>query len=126
MEEDIEFLIATLYKKGQISLKMNSVIYSPASTSADDAYKFITKREYREKILLEMKETPKAQWIKAVKDVIRDFFCRSVVSDDADALMRDFRNYGSSKKATLEDILRSDYGRDSKLPGKAVLERQLD
>lgn len=125
VEEDIEFLIATLYKKSQISLKMNSVIYSPASTSAEDAYKFITKREYREKILLEMKETPKTQWVKAVKDVIRDFFCRSVVSDDADALMRDFRNYGSSKKATIEDILRSDYGRDSKLPGKSVLEKAV-
>lgn len=125
VEEDIEFLIATLYKKGQISLKMNSVIYSPASTSAEDAYKFITKREYREKILLEMKETPRTQWVKAVKDVIRDFFSRSVVSDDADALMRDFRNYGSSKKATIEDILRSDYGRDSKLPGKSVLEKAV-
>ena len=125
VEEDIEFLIATLYKKGQISLKMNSVIYSPASTSAEDAYKFITKREYREKILLEMKETPKTQWVKAVKDVIRDFFSRSVVSDDADALMRDFRNYGSSKKAVIEDILRSDYGRDSRLPGKAVLEKAV-
>ena len=125
VEEDIEFLIATLYKKGQISLKMNSVIYSPASTSAEDAYKFITKREYREKILLEMKETPKTQWVKAVKDVIRDFFSRSVVSDDADALMRDFRNYGSSKKAVIEDILRSDYGRDSRLPGKDVLEKAV-
>ena len=72
-----------------------------------------------------MKETPKTQWIKAVKDVIRDFFCRSVVSDDADALMRDFRNYGSSKKVTIEDILKSDYGRDSKLPGKAVLEKAV-
>ena len=125
VEEDIEFLIATLYKKSQISLKMNSVIYSPANTSAEDAYKFITKREYREKILLEMKETPKTQWVKAVKDVIRDFFSRSVVSDDADALMRDFRNYGSSKKAVIEDILRSDYGRDSRLPGKAVLEKAV-
>ena len=125
VEEDIEFLIATLYKKGQISLKMNSVIYSPASTSADEAYKLITKREYREKILLEMKETPKTQWVKAVKDVIRDFFSRSVVSDDADALMRDYRNYGSSKKAVIEDILRSDYSRDSRLPGKAVLEKAV-
>ncbi len=125
VEEDVEFLIATLYKKGQISLKMNSVIYSPASTSADDAYKYITKREYREKILLEMKETPKTQWIKAVKDVIRDFFCRSVVTDDADALMRDFRSYGISKKNDFEAVLRNDYVRDSKLPGKAILEKAV-
>ena len=121
IKEDVEFLIATLYKKGQISLKMNSVIYSPVSTSADDAYKYITRREFREKILLEMKETPKTQWIKVVKDVIRDFFCRSVVTDDTDVLMRDFKNYGSSKKTTFEKILEKDYGRNSKLPGKAVL-----
>ena len=33
IEEDVEYLIATLYKKGKISLKMNSVIYSPGSGS---------------------------------------------------------------------------------------------
>ena len=125
VEEDVEYLIATLYKKGQISLKMNSVIYSPASTLPDDAYKFITKREYREKILLEMKETPKTQWIKSVKDVIRDFFCKSVTTDDADALMRDFRNHGTTKKNALGEILKDDYGKDSKLPGKAVLEKAI-
>lgn len=125
IEEDIEYLIATLYKKGQISLKMNSVIYSPASTPADDVYKYITKREFREKVLLEMKETPKAQWIKAVKDVIRDFFGRSVVTDDSDSLMRDFRNYAETKKAAITDVLRDDYSKDSKLPGKSVLEKAI-
>lgn len=125
VEEDVEYLIATLYKKGQISLKMNSVIYSPASTLPDDAYKFITKREYREKILLEMKETPKTQWIKSVKDVIRDFFCKSVTTDDSDALMRDFRNHGTTKKNALGEILKDDYGKDSKLPGRAVLEKAI-
>lgn len=125
IEEDIEYLIASLYKKGQISLKMNSVIYSPASTPADDVYKYITKREFREKVLLEMKETPKAQWIKAVKDVIRDFFGRSVVTDDSDSLMRDFRNYAETKKAAITDVLRDDYNKDSKLPGKSVLEKAI-
>lgn len=90
-EVDVQYLIATLYKKGQISLKMNSVIYTPASTLPDDAYKFLTKKEYREKMLLQMKAVPKNTWVKSVKDVIKDFFGRSVVSDDTDALMRDFR-----------------------------------
>lgn len=125
VEEDVEFLIASLYKKGKISLKMNSVIYSPASTGAEDAYKYITRREYREKILLERKEMPKPQWVKAVKDVIRDFFCRSVVTEDTDVLMRDFRGFGSYKKAEIEEVLRRDYGRESKLPGKAVLEKAV-
>ena len=125
LEEDVEYLIAVRYKKGQIALKMNSVVYSPASTTADDAYKYITKKEYREKILLEVKETPKNQWIKSVKDVIRDFFGKAVINDDSDALMRDFKNYASGKKVELTGILQKDYGQNSPLPAKDVIEKAI-
>lgn len=124
-EVDVQYLIATLYKKGQISLKMNSVIYTPASTLPDDAYKFLTKKEYREKMLLQIKAVPKNTWVKSVKDVIKDFFGRSVVSDDTDALMRDFRTYGQTKKANFEAVLRDEYGRDSQLPGRELLEKAI-
>lgn len=124
-EEDIEFLIATLYRKGQISLKMNSVIYTPASTTPDDAYKYITKREYREKVLLEIKEVAPQQHIKAVKDIIREFFGRTVTSDDQDTLMRDYRTYAETKKSAIEAVIRDDYGINSKLPGKAILDKAL-
>ena len=124
-EEDIEFLIATLYRKGQISLKVNSIIYTPASTTPEDAYKYITKRDYREKVLLEIKEVAPQQHIKAVKDVIREFYGKSVTSDDQDTLMRDYRNYAQNKKASIEDVIREDYGVNSKLPGKKVLDKAL-
>ena len=124
-EEDIQFLIATLYRKGQLSLKMNSVIYTPASTTPEDAFKYITKREFREKILLEIKEVAPQQHIKAVKDVIREFFGKTVVSDDQDTLMRDYRSYAETKKTAIETVLRDDYGTGSKLPGKAILEKAL-
>lgn len=124
-EEDIEFLIAKLYKNGQISLKMNSVVYSPASTSADDAYRYITKREYREKILLEIKAVPQSKWIKSVKDVIRDFYGKTVMTEDTDALMRDFQHYGNAKRKNVNDVLRTEYGTDSVLPGKNILEKAI-
>lgn len=125
IEEDIQYLIATLYKKSQISLKMNSIVYSPASTSPEDAFKYITKREYREKILLELKENPKTQWIKAVKDVIRDFFGKSVMTDDSDSLMRDFKHYAEVKRRELEECLKEDYRVNPSLPGKEVLEKAI-
>ena len=124
-ELDVEYLIATLYKKGQIALKMNSVIYSPASTNPDDAYKYITKKEYREKISLAMKEIPKTQWIKSVKTVITDFLGRTVVTDDADVLMRDFRGYAQTKKASMQTLLREEYQKNEKLPGKKLLEKSV-
>ena len=124
-ELDVEYLIATLYKKGQIALKMNSVIYSPASTNPDDAYKYITKKEYREKISLAMKEIPKTQWIKSVKTVITDFLGRTVVTDDTDVLMRDFRGYAQTKKASMQTLLREEYHKNEKLPGKKLLEKSV-
>lgn len=124
-EEDIEFLIATLYRKGQISLKVNSIIYTPASTTPEDAYKYITKREFREKVLIEIKAIAPPQHIKAVKDVIREFFGKTVTTDDQDSLMRDYRNYAATKKGAIEEVLREDYGVNSKLPGKKVLEKAL-
>jgi len=125
IEDDIQYLIATLYKKSFISLKMNSVVYSPAGTSPEEAYKYITKREFREKILLEMKETPKTKWIKSVKDVIKDFYGKSVISDDADSLMRDFKHYADVKTKEIEECLREDYRDNPKLPGKNVLEKAI-
>ena len=125
IEEDVEYLIALLYRKGQISLKMNSVIYTPASTSPDEAYKLITKRENREKVLLEIKEVAAPQHIKSAKDIIREFFGRTVTNDDQDSLMRDFRSYGETKKTEIEKVLEKDYGSKSKLPGKALLDKSI-
>lgn len=124
-EEDIEFLIATLYRKGQISLKVNSIIYTPASTTPEDAYKYITKREFREKVLIEIKEVAPQQHIKAVKDVIREFYGRTVTTDDQDSLMLNYRNYATTKRAAIVEVLREDYGINSKLPGKKILEKAL-
>lgn len=125
IEDDIEYLIAALYRKGQISLKMNSIIYTPANTAPEDAYRYITKREFREKVLLEIKEAAPQQHIKAVKDVIREFYGKTVTSDDQDILMRDYRSYAEIKKAEIEEALRVDYGMDSALPGRKVLEKSL-
>ena len=122
-EEDIEYLIATLYKKGKISFKINSVVYSPATTSADEAFKYLTKREYREKVLLEVKAVPKNVWIKSVKEIIHDFLGHSPMTDDSDSLMRDFQSYCTSKKSRIDTLLHDDYQPGSPLPGKDVLEK---
>ena len=123
--DDIEYLIAVLYRRGHISLKMNSVIYTPAGTAPEDAYKYITKREFREKVLLEIKEAAPQQHIRAVKDVIKEFFGKTVTSDDQDTLMRDYRSYAQTKRLAIENVLRDNYGMNSRLPGRKILEKSL-
>lgn len=125
VEEDVEYLIASLYKKGKITLKMNSVIYTPASTSPEDAFKYLTKREYREKILLELKEIPQKAWIQSVREITEDFFGRAVMSDDTDTIMRNFQTCCTVKKETLDGLLREDYRGNIPLPGKQLLEKAV-
>ena len=124
-EEDVEYLVAALYKKGKISLKINSVIYSPATTKADEAYRYLTKREFREKVLLELKEVPKNAWIKSVKEIIHDFFGHTPMTDDSDSLMRDFKSYCITKRTFIEETLKADYPKDSPLPGRSLLEKSI-
>lgn len=47
------------------------------------------------------------------------------MTDDTDSLMRDFRSYCTTKKANIETVLKEDYGKDSPLPGKALLEKAV-
>lgn len=124
-EEDIEYLVAVHYKRGHISFRLNSVIHTPASTSADEAYKYLTQRGYRETLLIELKQTPKKAWVKSVKEVIHDFFGHAAITDDSDALMRDFKTYCETFHSRIEKTLASDYIGDSPLPGKETLEKAL-
>jgi hypothetical protein len=47
------------------------------------------------------------------------------VTEDTDALMRDFVHYGNAKRNAISDVLRKEYGEKSELPGIKTLEKAL-
>ncbi|MGO5050909.1 BREX system P-loop protein BrxC [Lachnospiraceae bacterium LCP25S3_G4] len=123
--EDVEYLVATLYRQAKVALKLNGTEVNPANTKAEDTLRYLTKKDYAEKILLEMKSVPQPSWIKAVKDIMREFVGVSATTDDSDALMKDFITYTGNKRTALNNYLDKEYKINIDYPGKSFIEEAI-
>lgn len=123
LEEAFEKLINNEYHKLKC---MESAPTREEIQDGEEAYRYIIKREFRERVLLEIKEVAPAQHIKAVKDVIREFYGKSILTDDQDMLIRDYKNYAGAKRERIVQLLREDYSSYSALPGRKILDRAVE
>jgi hypothetical protein len=119
--KDVEWLVAMLFKLGRISLTINSQPLSLLSNRKEDLVRYITKREYAEKLLIDIRERATDGQIRSVKEVLKDYFGYTITSDDDDVLQKTFRNYAEKKQKEYADIL-VEYRVNSYLPGKQVME----
>ena len=97
VEVDVQWLVAMLFKQGKISLSVNSQNVSLVDTNISDIVRYITRREYVDRLLLEKREKATERQIKSVKEVMKDLFSMTVVSDEDDALIKTFKARGQSK-----------------------------
>lgn len=122
--KDVQWLVAMLFKMGRISLILNSQSLSLLSNSKDELVRFLTKREYVEKLLVDIRERATDGQIRSVKEVLKDYFGISVSSDDDDVIMKSFKNYAENKKRSFEDVM-VEYRVNPKLPSKALMEQAM-
>lgn len=122
--KDVQWLVAMLFKMGRISLTLNSQSLSLLSNSKDELVRFLTKREYVEKLLVDIRERATDGQIRSVKEVLKDYFGISVSSDDDDVIMKSFKNYAENKKRSFEDVM-VEYRVNPKLPSKALMEQAM-
>ena len=122
VEVDVQWLVAMLFKQGKISLSVNSQNVSLVDTNISDIVRYITRREYVDRLLLEKREKATERQIKSVKEVMKDLFSMTVVSDEDDALIKTFKARGQSKVAEIEKLL-VEYRVESRFPGEDVLKK---
>jgi hypothetical protein len=122
---DIQWLIATLFKQGKVTFTINSQSVSLVGTDAAEIVRYITKREYIEKLLIEKREKATEMQIKSVKEIIKDLFGLTTVSDEDDALIASFKSRSQSKLADIEKLL-FEYKIESRFPGKNILVKAKD
>jgi len=120
VELDIQWLVAMLFKQGKATFTLNSKNISTIDTDINDIVKYITKREYAEKLLIEKREKATERQIKSVKDVMKDLFSMTAVSDEDDTLMKTFKTRSDAKVRDLENLL-VEYRLEIRFPGKTVL-----
>ncbi len=92
------------------------------SNTKDELVRYLTKREFVEKLLIDIRERATDGQIRSVKEVLKDYFGFSVSSDDDDTIIRNFKNKAQDKLETFGEIM-IEYRVNPKLPCKSLMEQ---
>ena len=119
VEDDVNWLIARLFKRGDLSFTVNGAVVTLMNKSGDEIVDYITKKQYVDKLLMEVRTHVSEKDKKAVQKVIKELFGTSLVSEDEDTGMRNFQNY-SQRRLDEMDKLEINYQHYA-YPGKKVI-----
>ena len=120
--KDVQWLVAMLFKMGRVSLTYSSQNLSMLSNTKEELVRYLTKREFVEKLLIDIRERATDGQIRSVKEVLKDYFGYSLSSDDDDTIMRSFKNKAQDKLDTFSEIM-IEYRVNPKLPCKSLMEQ---
>ncbi len=120
IEADVWWLVARLFKDGIISLFVNNEAVTLLSKSEAEIVRYITRKEFYEKLMTEKRESIPEKMKKSVREVAKELFNATLSSDDEDAMMKSFLSYAQNLKIELEK-LEYRYQMNPAYPGKSVL-----
>lgn len=104
IEADVQWLVAKLFKDGEIAFYVNNEMVSLISKSADDLYRFVTRKEYLEKLMTEKRVKANDRQKKAVRAVMKDLLTYTCPSDDDDTITNAFMKRAANLKNDLEKL----------------------
>lgn len=121
VEADVQWLVAKLFKDGDIALFVNNEAVTLLSKTEEEIVRYLTRKEFNEKLMSETKVRANEKQKKAVKEVMKELFGITPSSEDDDAMMKSFLGYADKLKIEL-DKLNIYYANQSKYPGKQVVD----
>lgn len=104
VEDDVEWLVAKLFKNGEISFTVNGTGVTLQNKTVEEIIRYMTKREYVEKLLTERREKASDNQKKAAREVMKELFGTSGGTEDEDAVMNSFKNYSRDLINELEKL----------------------
>lgn len=119
VEDDVEWLVAKLFTNGDIAFTVSGASVTLMNKKVDEIVRYITKREFVDKLLTERRERANENQKKAARELMKELFGTSGVSDDDDAIMQVFQRHCNEILRTIEayEII----GQNKPYPGKSVL-----
>ncbi len=116
-EEDIEGLIARLFRVQKIKLQLHSEYLQ---IDDRELVRYITKRDYAEKLLVEARPIIPQVLINAVKDIVKEVFGRSAFPSDEDGLKDSIADIMENENSQISKLL--DHYKYADYPGRDILE----
>lgn len=121
VEVDIQWLVAKQFKSGVLAFWLNNEPVTLVNHTPQEIIKYITRKEYLEKLMIEPKQVVGEKYKKAAKEVSKELFSLTIsVDDDDDKIMADFCKRAESLKTDI-NILLAKYDSGVAYPGKMLL-----
>ena len=121
VEADVQWLVARLFKDGEISMFVNNDAVTLLTKSEEEIVRYLTRKEYNEKLMIDKRfKTPERQK-KSVREVMKALFNTTSSSDDDDSIMRSFLGYADKLKDDIEK-LEIHFANQPKYPGKQCVD----
>lgn len=117
IEDDVSWLVAKLFKDGDLAFFINNDVVTLLSKSEDEIYRYLSRKEFLEKLLTEKREKANDKQKKAVRDVMKELFNVTPMGEEDDAILKSFMQYAGRLKNDLEK-LEIHYKNESSYPGK--------
>lgn len=122
---DIQWLVTKLLVQRRVSLSINSEEISLKNQDKNKIFDYITKKEYDEKILVSKREKTNVNYIKSVKDILREVFNQNVTIDNDEKLMEVFKKRNNEKLDDINECL-IEFKGFIHYPGRSILEESLE
>ena len=119
VEDDVNWLVARLFKRGDLSFTVNGASVTLLNKSEEELVNIVTKKQYVDKLLMEVRVRVADRDKKAVRDVMKELFHVSSAADDEDMVMKNFQNYAQKMIYDMER-LEGEYQRYD-YPGKKTV-----
>jgi len=120
IEADVQWLAAKLFKDGDIAFFVNNEVVTLLTKSVDELYRYITRKEYLEKLLMEKRERANDKQKKAVREVMKELFNTTPANEEDDSILKSFSQYAANLKNDLEK-LEIHYKNEPSYPGKSIV-----
>ena len=104
IEEDVDYLVAKLFKRGDISFTVNGAAVSLLNKSKEEIINYVIKKQFVEKLMIERKVRISDRDKKVCKDVMKELFQITPTNDDEDAMMQLFTRAAQSVISDLNGL----------------------
>lgn len=123
VEDDVQWLVAKLFKRGDVSFSVNGAGVTMMNKDVEEIVSYITKKAFVEKLMMEERVRVADKDKKVVRVVLKELFHTSSPSDDEDATMNFFISF-ANKFITELRVMKKDYDK-AKYPGLKVMEEGI-
>ncbi len=120
VEDDIYYLVARLFKRGDISFSLQGEYVTLANRDPKEIYTYISNKGYLDKLMIEKRERVSDKDKKIVRDLLKELFGNGTATEDEDALMNAFLSHTSPMMEEMQNF--KGQAAAGNYPGTATIE----